>query len=53
MQGKLRIDAKEAKDTPGPVADAMQEFHGYTYQTGFEHLAVENAKLKAENEQLR
>ena len=53
MKANERIDADQAKGTAEPIDNATKEFNGYTYRTGFEHLAMENACLKYEIEQLR
>ena len=46
MEANIRIVAKEVKEMTGPVVEAMEAFDGYTYRTGFEHLAWENYRLK-------
>ena len=53
MKANERLDADQARETTEPVANATKEFKGYTYRIGFEHLAMENACLKYEIEQLR
>ena len=55
MKINERIDVDEAggEKKSGPVLDAMKEFNGYTYRIAFEHLAMQNAYLEYEIEQLR
>ena len=53
MKANERIETDQASGKNDPVANARKEFNGYTFRTGFEHLAMENACLKYEIEQLR